>query len=562
MSRVNGKPGKTLTDHLVSMICPLLIMAMTGSLVLFLIEIGYEENAKNVDRLRWVMFWFVVATVLIARISILQGTAYAGLYSLALGSVTLMYLHRFVGLVPLIVILIVLIWLCTHKLTWDCTFLDDDGANENSMLGEEAESDTGDLGNKAEEDDSKGKRKNRRPGLWVIWFSLGALPTFGIGQALGGSDDAALKDFGFKLLAIYLAAGLGLLVATSFLNVRQYLRKHYLRMPARVSRIWLMAGGLLSLFLLVGVLLLPRPNAKYSMNSLIDQTSEMVQEASEHAFMDWGGVEDEKVEDKVASDDEQGSGDAKDDSKGSDSEDGMKKEGDEGSDSGGDGKEGEGESGEGNQGKGSQGKGDGSTAESVGEGESEGEGESGEKGEPQGSEGEESGPTPSPSEMPSSDWISTVVKVVLWTLIIGGILFFAIKNRVQLMKAIRSLIDDLLALFGQKKAKIQPVPIPVKKSIYADFQNPFLSGMSDRCEPEELIGYTYQAMKAFANDRLVITGEGKTPREFAEEIGDKAPEMRNEVSETAELYSRLAFTQYGLPDGYLLSLKKLWAKIS
>ena len=139
MSRNTGRPRKTLTDHLVTMICPVLIMAMTGSLVFFLIEVGYDGRFD--DRLRWVMFWFVVAAVLIARISIQQGSTYAGLYALGLGTVTLMWLDRFVGLVPLIVILIVLIWLCAHKLTWDCTFLDDESPNEESLLGEEAEAD-------------------------------------------------------------------------------------------------------------------------------------------------------------------------------------------------------------------------------------------------------------------------------------------------------------------------------------------------------------------------------------------------------------------------------------
>ncbi len=562
MSRNTGRPRKTLTDHLVTMICPVLIMAMTGSLVFFLIEVGYDGRFD--DRLRWVMFWFVVAAVLIARISIQQGSTYAGLYALGLGTVTLMWLDRFVGLVPLIVILIVLIWLCAHKLTWDCTFLDDESPNEESLLGEEAEADETTLEEEDQDEDRpKKKRKNRRPGLWVIWFSLGALPTFGIGQAIGGPADDALKVFGFKLLGIYLAAGLGLLVATSFLNVRRYLRKHFLRMPARVTRMWLMAGGILSIFLLAGVLLLPRPNASYSLNTLIDQTSDMVQEASEHAFFDWDPVEDDDVSQKVPpeEDDEPPAGDDKGD--GEEGENGMEEKSEDGEPSGSDGEEGEGKSGEGKEGESSQGKGEGAASQSVGEGEGEGESESGESESGENGEGDQSNMTQPEMPSHSSSWIGTVVKVLIWLILGGVFLFFAIKNRKALLKAFKQLVDDLLSLFGKKKKKTQfSKAKPKRQSLYADFRNPFLSGMADRWSPEELIGYTWQAVKAWAHDRHVIEGEGKTPKELAEEIAEKAPEIGEVATETAELYTRLAFTQYGLPKSYLLSLKKLWAKIS
>ena len=549
MNRRSSKPTRTFTDHLVSMVCPVLIMAMTGSLVFFMIEVGYQEAN---ERFRWVMFWFVVAAVLIPRISILQGSGFAGMYALALGTVTLLWLHRFVGLVPLVVILIVLIWLCAHRLTWDCTFLDDDQNAEGSMLGEETEVDDEGLKDRGiEEDPAKKRRRNRRPGLWIIWFSLGALPTFGIGQAVAGADDPAMNTFGFQMLCIYLAAGLGLLVATSFLNVRQYLRQHYLRMPARVTRSWLFAGATLSGLLLSCVLLLPRPHVEYSVASLIDGISTKAQEASEWAMLEWDATEDDDVSNKVPEDESE---------KGSE---GEEKEGESGDPSGENGtsesggQTGEGASGEGTEGQGSQGKGEAGNADGQGEGQ-------GESQEGQEQSSGQAGGAPPQEQGESMDWVGSTVKWVLWLVIGGVILFLAIRNRKKLIKALREFIADLLALFGKRKKKASAVlrRAPLPKSLYADFRNPFLTGMADRWSPEELIGYTFQALRAWAHDRHVISGEGKTPLEFAEEVAEKAPELREEASAAAELYSKLAFTQYGLSKGYLLSLKKLWAKIS
>ena len=108
---------------------PALIMALVGSLVFFLIEVLYVGEYQA--RLMYVFALFVFAAVLIARISIESGSEYASLFALPLGLAMFLVLVKFVEhpspfswLINLGLMCVV--WWCAHKLTWDCTLIDDD----------------------------------------------------------------------------------------------------------------------------------------------------------------------------------------------------------------------------------------------------------------------------------------------------------------------------------------------------------------------------------------------------------------------------------------------------
>src|ERR1017187_1645657 len=118
------KPNKTFADYLVIGISPVLIMLLVGSLSFFLIEVFFKGGA--VGSVRWVMFWFVMAVVLVSRIGIEQGAGHAAVYGLALAAATWLYLMRIHPAYFLGVVLLGTVWWCAHKLTWDCTLIDDD----------------------------------------------------------------------------------------------------------------------------------------------------------------------------------------------------------------------------------------------------------------------------------------------------------------------------------------------------------------------------------------------------------------------------------------------------
>jgi hypothetical protein len=254
---------ETLADYLVVAISPALIMLLVGSLVFFLIEVFYQGQYET--RLLFVMAMFVMAIVCVARISMEEGAGKAALFGFPLAVVTALALARFVKVEgPLAAFgplvnwgLMALIWWSAHKLTWDCTLIDDtQDASGHGLLQElgfdrpegtggaapslamagasdpvAAEATTGQPAlplpwwqNFLEAD-----RRPRSPGLWVVYFRL-LHSVFGIGgwfipSACGRARRA------FLFLVVYVAAGLTLLLSASFLGLRRYLRQRRFKYP-------------------------------------------------------------------------------------------------------------------------------------------------------------------------------------------------------------------------------------------------------------------------------------------------------------------------------------------
>jgi len=256
---------------------PALIMALVGSLCFFLIEIFYRGRMEG--SARWVMFWFVIAIVLVARIAIEKSSEHAALYGLALAVAVWIYLARMQPAYLPCVALLAIVWFCAHKLVWNCTLIDEDEDSSGQGL----------LQNRAPpapEPKSKSKRKRAAPGspgLWVVYFSLAALPLFGVGQALLPAGAAGSRRAGLVLVVLYMSAALGLLMTTSFLGLRRYLRQRYLRMPATVALSWLKLGGGVAFVILASALLLPRPGASQVWTVLRHQMDNRLRQASQYA---------------------------------------------------------------------------------------------------------------------------------------------------------------------------------------------------------------------------------------------------------------------------------------
>ncbi|MFM8580947.1 MAG: DUF4129 domain-containing protein, partial [Planctomycetaceae bacterium] len=115
-----------------------------------------------------------------------------------------------------------------------------------------------------------------KPGSWVVYFSLAALPLFGLGQLLIPASDLVRRRYSFQLLVVYVAAALGLLLTTSFLGLRRYLRQRNLQMPAQITVRWLVWGGLLGLLVLGVAVLVPRPQGEYSLTHWVDEIDQRV----------------------------------------------------------------------------------------------------------------------------------------------------------------------------------------------------------------------------------------------------------------------------------------------
>ena len=114
----------TLVDYLVAAIEPALIITMVGSLMFFLLDMWYDGPV--IARLRWILFWFVLGIVLITRVSMQIGTNLALGYGVALGGAVALVATVLAGFQPALLVIMGIVWWATHRLTFDCTLLDED----------------------------------------------------------------------------------------------------------------------------------------------------------------------------------------------------------------------------------------------------------------------------------------------------------------------------------------------------------------------------------------------------------------------------------------------------
>jgi hypothetical protein len=338
------RPAKSAADYMAVAVCPALIMVLVGSLVFYLIQIGY--SGEWVGRLQWTLFWFVFAMVLVSRIAIEQSRGASFGYGLALAAATSIMLSRYLGFLWGAWLLLALIWWACNKIVWDCTFIDEDqdasgkgllqvtrfqdvlrprraqvravpgpesGPGRASAPGDPeragpvpasfgqsqisnsrlraAQADRFTRPKAKARDHPRNKQKMHAPGLQVLYFSMAAVPVFGLGELLLKSDDVSGKRICFFLLFTYLASALGLLLLTSFLGLRRYLRQRYLVMPAAIARIWVTSGGALLLSVLALALLLPRPATPYSLAAIVTRVGSPRLQASKQAPSEAQGAE-------------------------------------------------------------------------------------------------------------------------------------------------------------------------------------------------------------------------------------------------------------------------------
>ena len=601
------RPPQTLIDYLVVAIAPALIMLLIGSLVFFLIEVFYEGSF--VWRLKAVTALFVFAAVLVARIAIEEGREYAGLFALPLAIVTFLALARFVDASILFdVALIGITWWCAHKLTFDCTIIDDsqrafgegllqtmgiDGDREESAplsnddsVTHEADESPGDFRSKWQAWKKK-RRIHHSPGKTVIYFAAASLPLFGIGQAMQ-KFSGGYRENAFRLLVVYVAAALALLMSTSFLQLRKYLRQRKLEMPVDMTIVWLGTGTIIILAILAVSMVLPRSDPDFSLRHVITQLSSPDRDAA-NLGIGPDGVQkkdadrirkmDPNAEKTVAGEGKQGSekddnseggssdGDAKspdqnrgqDDSSKQDSH-GNRESSDQPSDGGS----------EGNQ-RNRTNKTDSQNADSANnENDSQADGDDN-KVNSSGPKSQNQNTPPPPAVLPSFS-VGQWLKLLSWLVAAVVACLLAVRYWKTIVAALVQFVTDLRALIarllGRKKQETETTDIPQNaKPIstpppFASFKNPFHSDLANRVSVRELVRYTFEAFEAWAGERSCARQPDQTAVEFVRHVGRRFKSVSKAAGQLAQMYTTAAYSNARLSETEREKLAAIWSVMS
>jgi hypothetical protein len=517
-----SRPAKTATDYLVIAVSPALIMVMVHSVCFFLVEVFYRGEAG--DGVRWVLFWFILAVVLIARIGIEQGDGQAMLYGLALAAVTWLYLSTIQPSVIFGALLLGIVWFTVHKLTSNCTLIDEDADASGKGLLQSirrlprllkktpppvAKPATSPLPAPAlvPSPEKKKSTNSQIPGVWLIYFSLAALPIFGLGQTLLPAGDMAARRQGFIYLFCYLAAALGLLVTTSFLGLRRYLRQRRLVMPGNIALGWVQFGAVGVVAVLCLCLLLPRPGAGEAWGSLRYRVDYQLRRASEFAarFNPHGS----------------GSGRAGNQSppagqpQNPPSQSGAAPSPDQNQNPGATSSEGHPSPQPSKQGTPQQG----------------------------GNEGK-----PLPSLSPLAGAVYPWLRTLFWIAVALGLIWLLYRYRVLILTMLRSAwaaIRNFIALLlGWSKSSSATVPVTPKLVApppFKTFKNPFLTGADRVWPPEQLITYSYDALRSWVLEQEARHGSPLTPREFCRRLAGEIPDAADALEHLAFLYGHVAY---------------------
>jgi hypothetical protein len=603
------RPSYALIDLLAVAISPVLVMMMVGSLVFFLIEVLYA--GKYSDRLLYTFFFFVIGAVLIARISIELGASRAGIYAACLGGACFLAMLKFVEypnatlqvIGPILnLFLMGLVWWSAHRLTWDCTHLDEDrkasgrgvlaaaGLEESKEAIEEDEAEPVPVKGKKRQELSwwerwqkyrqAQKKKPHTPGTWILYFGLAALPLFALGQSLIPSTDGGRRRATFLQMAVYVGSALALLVTTTLFGLRKYLDERNARIPATMTLGWLGLGGGLIVTFIVLASVLPRPHSETPLIT-IQKGGKQNRKASNYAQVkdnaagEGKGTQGKKTE--AGDGKSNAKGGKQGGSKGDKQSGGGKGDQQGGNQSGGD-KQGQKQSDQEKNQKSQNGPNKADSSKDKEGSKSNEQQDSKEKtdgGDDQDSEEQDSQNDGNDSSSSSTtqlsqalEKISEFVKWIVWIIVaiavIIGVIWFLLRGLAPFTKWAQDLLNWLKSLFGvrdqqelaaeERKAEQalqRPPPFGV-------FSNPFTDGSANQREPNELVEYSFSALDSWAWEQ----GEGRepeeTPMEFAVRLGHTFDPLDEPAFNLAELYVRAVYSAVELKRSSLKPLEEFW----
>lgn len=553
-------------DYLLAALAPIFVIGMIGSLVYFLVCVLYRGSFPV--RLMWILGLYTVASVLIARIAIVQSRTYSLGYMFALGAATMVatpaYLSgqdgSLMGGILVVLPLLILIAVLADRITFDCTSMNEDvesnGVGLLQSLGlakAEEFKQSSHLGRASARNSNKKRRHN--PGVWILYFALGAVPLFAIGQLIAVDD--VNRAFAWKMVFVYLFSSLSLLVLIALLTLRKYLRDRGVTMEAGLASRWIIYGVTSSFLLLFLLFLIPLPNKSIFQLGLPFKITN--RENLSSSRFGWGneGVDDpaskkptaQKGEESTNPNaaDEQGTGE----SKSPDSSSG-----------GGDGRTSEGKSQESKPSK--QGSQDGKGQDSDGQSDNgQDSKQSSEQGSPnQNSQSrQESSSSQQSAARPQTSWSiqwnpGPLFQWIAVLAILAIACFYGWLHRRELADWIRRL----LGLNRQRESVAESISTSSEEAEHRDtfsaLSNPFSNRGLSR---EQIVTQLFQSLQAWGHDKRIERGDEETPDEYVKRLGKRFPEQWETLRALGFLYSRIAYARGRVSDREVQPLQSLWS---
>jgi len=269
-----------ISRTLVGGLIPLLVWVLISALLLYLIEVRSIFILGGEPRLRQGVLAFALGVVLIQRLtrqqvkSVVQG--YAWVLGLSIFSFAAHQAHtyRVPGIHPLIVFLVnivlfAILWWVGHTITAACS------ADSDSEQEEVAETGilyhTGRAWKRLMEDTEREKEPENRDELWterlsgphpgrvIFYFSLFAIPAFGLGFYLFDPKDFAARLLIGAFLSIYLWCAFALLALSHLRQLAVYLAKRDISLPDVIGLTWISLAGIVITLVLLAAVILPQP---------------------------------------------------------------------------------------------------------------------------------------------------------------------------------------------------------------------------------------------------------------------------------------------------------------
>lgn len=266
--------GVGLSRFIEIVVVPLCLWGLISTLVLHLIEVRSVFIAGAENKLRLATLAFALGVILIQILSKSQGPSIARAYSVAIGvamtSFALYVAVKFRLPVPWPIVFVVnvilfgvLAW-AGWKLSAACSI---DSEAEVATAGESGILPEVRILNrrKREKEDEESREElwkerlpARHPGRVILYFSLFALPAFGLGIYIFDMKSMAGLRLG-ALLFGYLWCALALLFLSSLGQVRAYFEKRKVSLPEEIGLTWLSLGFFAVTAVLLLAYFLPQP---------------------------------------------------------------------------------------------------------------------------------------------------------------------------------------------------------------------------------------------------------------------------------------------------------------